>query len=157
MLERATQKLNEFYNSLKLNKIRVWLLVFLKNSNSIKLEIGTWNIWAKTRKPVYKVNLKFKKKIIFLELDMCPYSKFSSSMKCELVQALVRGHHSSLVLETSYYVLYIYLLESLIIFGLNNLHLYRYYNSKRYFGFTNKGSKCIAYELKFSTLASWYF
>ena len=69
--------------------IRIPLLVFLRNSNLIKLEVFE-KLEPKFGKLIWKINLKLEK-FIFCELVICLNSKFSSSMKLEFDEIWTRS------------------------------------------------------------------
>ena len=70
MFEQATQKLyNSYYSNFKLNEIGVLWFVFLRNSNSIKLEIFE-TFEPKLGKFISELKLNLSRKIIFLELNL---------------------------------------------------------------------------------------
>ena len=83
--QTSDSKLDEFcYSNSKLYEIRVQWIVILRNSSSIKREI--FEVFeTKLCKLVSKLKLKLEK-LIFLELDMCSNSNFSSLMKLEFDQ-----------------------------------------------------------------------
>ena len=87
-----TQKLAEFFcSNFKLDRIRVQWYVFLRNANSIKLEI--LKIFKpKLTKLVSNLKLKLEK-LIWLDIDMCSNSKLSSSMKLDLMKCELVEHH----------------------------------------------------------------
>ena len=74
--------MDKFYNSnFKLVEIRVGWFVILKNSKLIRIE--TFEMFElKLGKLVSKLKLKLEK-FVFLKLDMCSKSKFSSSIKLQ--------------------------------------------------------------------------
>ena len=77
---------------LKIQKFEFNGLYFLRNSNSIKLEI--LKVFEhKLGKLVSKLKLKLKR-LIFLALDMCLNVKFSSSMKLEFDEKRTRSSTS---------------------------------------------------------------
>ena len=90
MLERANQKLEEFYYSnFKLNEIGVLWFVFLRNSNSIKLEIFE-TFEPKLGKIFSKLKPKLEK-FIFLEFYMSSRLRFSLSMKLRFNEMLAHS------------------------------------------------------------------